>query len=78
MAKSRKQVAQHVLAYFQVRWAKAVEKTDLRDDLLLKDSQILDIGAYFNGWQGIFLTPLEVLACKTIGNLIDLIWKKMK
>jgi hypothetical protein len=55
-----------------------VEATNLRKHLLLKDAQILDIGAYFNGWKGIFLTPLEVLACSTIGDLIDLIWSKLK
>jgi len=78
MAKSRAEVAKHVLAYFRANWPKVVEKTNLRKNLFLRDAQILNIGAYFNGWQGIFLRPLEVLACATIGDLIDLIWSKMK
>ena len=77
MAGSRSEVAQHVLGHFRTRWPQAIEATELRKHLLLKDPQILDIGAYFNGWRGIFLTPLEVLACVTVGDLVTLIWSKL-
>lgn len=67
------QIKARVLAYFRGRWPHANENTDLRDDLLLDDRQILDIGTELAEELNCYPTRNQILKCKTIGELIKLL-----
>ena len=84
MAVSRKDVANFVIgllsdqfhlppSYFQ-------EDDDLRKTWLFDDKSLVALGKTINksDWHDEYVTPLEMVKCKTIGKLIDLLWKKIK
>ena len=78
MALTRKDVAEFVLGYFRQRYPRVAEGDDLREDLLLGDADIVQIGQDLNNWHGVILKPSEVRNCKTVKDIIELIWGKLK
>lgn len=73
MAGNNKSIEKHVLNYFKKRWPTATRKSKLREDLLLNDDQIVDIGTELAEELGCEPTRTQIKKCKTIGDLIDLL-----
>jgi acyl carrier protein len=67
------QIKQTVLQYFQQKNPNANENTNLTQDLGLDPRQILDIGTQLAEELNCFPTRSQILACKTIGALIQLL-----
>lgn len=69
------QIRARVLAYFRQSWPSATAKTNLREDLLLNDDQIVDIGTELAIELGCNPTRTQLRKCKTIGDLSELLVK---
>jgi hypothetical protein len=56
------------------------EKDDLRKKWLFDDRALVAFGKAINqsNWHTVYVTPLEMVKCKTIGDVIDLLWGKIK
>jgi hypothetical protein len=70
---TKDQISKRVLEYFRAKWPSATKGTNLRDDLLLDDRQILDIGTELAEELNCRPTRTQILQCKTIGGLITLL-----
>lgn len=73
---SAKQIETRVLQFFRSNWSHIVKETRLREDLLLRNQQILDIGVALATELGCDPTTSQIVACKTVGQLIALLQKK--
>ena len=82
MAMTRDQVAQFVFAYFADHFhmpaGNFTEATDLRNDLIYDDQSLVGLGKDINKaqWNNVHVLPTEIVACNTIGDVIDLIISK--
>jgi acyl carrier protein len=72
---TKPQIEQAVLRYFRKSWPAASTETKFFEDLGLDPRQILDKGTELAEQLGCFPTRSQILACKTIGDLIDLLAK---
>lgn len=70
---SKAEIEASVLKYFRAKWPLATRKTRLREDLLLVDDQIVDIGTELAEKLGCNPTRTQIRKCKTVGDLIDLL-----
>lgn len=68
-----RQIGARVRAYFLAKWPHANDSTKLREDLGLLPEQILDIGTELAETLGCNPTRTQILACKDIKALIDLL-----
>jgi hypothetical protein len=79
---TRPAVANFVLGYFSNHFhmpqSYFSEDTNLRDDLLYTNESLVELGRWINQsqWHNAYVMPAEIAACQTIGDIIDLIWKK--
>jgi hypothetical protein len=74
---SKDRVAQYVLDYFHRNYPDADTSTDLRKDLKLDAYDIYDTGRDLKGWKGASYTPDEFAGCKTIQDIVDLIFRRL-
>jgi hypothetical protein len=78
MAITRKQVETYVLGYFRQDFTNPKKTDNLRTDLGFNDQGLRLIAREnFYNWNGAKFTPAEFLECKTIGDIIDLLCKKL-
>lgn len=56
------------------------EKDDLRGDYLFDDQSLVMFGKQINKaqWHNVYVTPPEIVACQTVGDIIDLVFGKIK
>jgi hypothetical protein len=54
------------------------EADNLRTDYLFDDQSLVMFGKKINQaqWHSVFVTPPEIVACQTIGDIIDLVASK--
>lgn len=84
MAISRKDVANFIIGLlcdqFHLPPSFFKEADKLRDKWLFDDASLVALGKAINdsNWHEEYVTPLEMVACKTIKDLIDLLWDKIK
>ena len=66
--------------HFHVPESYFSEDTNLRDDLLYTNESLVELGRWINraNWHNAYVLPGEIARCTTIGDVIDLIWKKAK
>ena len=69
------QIQQTVLAYFQKNWPNATTSYNFTADMGLDPRQLLDMGTELAEELNCWPTRSQILACKTIGDLINLLIK---
>src|ERR1700730_4553570 len=80
---TRNDVANFVIHYFSDQFhlppSYFKEKDDLRKNWLFDDKSLVALGKAINQaeWHSAYVTLLEMVACKTIGAIIDLVYSKI-
>jgi hypothetical protein len=69
------QIQARVLQHLQAQWAQIVPATDFRQDLGLRDQQVLDIGEELAKELGCNPTRTQIVGCHTVKDLIALLIK---
>ena len=81
---TRPNVADFVFRYFSDHFHMPriyfKEATNLRDDLLYTSYSLVELGRWINQshWHSAYVMPAEIAGCQTIGDIVDLVWKKAK
>lgn len=84
MAISRENVAAFVIELlsdqFHLPASYFNEDDDLRKAWLFDDKSLVGLGKTINqsNWHDEYVTPLEMVECKTIKDVIDLLWNRIK
>jgi hypothetical protein len=84
MAVSRHDVAAFVIGLlgdqFHLPASYFNEDDDLRKAWLFDDASLVGLGKTINesNWHDEFVTPLEMVKCVAIKDVIDLLWNKIK
>jgi len=65
-------------SYLELKSGEILESDDLRDKLGLSYSALIELRAVINErhWRGVQFTRAEILSCKTVGNVVDIAYKK--
>jgi hypothetical protein len=69
------QIQARVLQHLQTQWPQIVPATDFRQDLGLRDQQVLDIGEELARELGCNPTRTQIVGCHTVKDLIALLIK---
>jgi hypothetical protein len=84
MAVTRPQCRTFVINYIaeevSVPPAWITEKTDLRSDLLFDNGSLVALGRHINQahWHEAYVLPGEIASCASVGDVIDLLYKKAR
>ena len=82
MAIQRALVKTHIIGMlandFGIPTSQFKETDNLRTDYLFDDQSLVMFGKKINQaqWHSVFVTPPEIVACQTIGDIIDLVASK--
>jgi hypothetical protein len=69
------QIEERVLQHLRRHWPQIVPATDFRQDLGLRDQQVLDIGEELAMEMGCRPTRTQIVGCHTVNDLIVLLRK---